>query len=413
MTSSLRETIFGLGSPDPDPRSTLGEPRPDLRSVLNPYRGSRHPYSVGAKSKKKQSQGIVRIIDVHNDIISHLNFPTIYSSPESFTPFLSEIKKLKWLSTHSEDRSMRLQSLERLRKLREILTDLEEGFALGWYLLKSHNLSCLTSQATAPSLVPRKTHPTGPVDQETRAQDNLAFLLLVSEFSFIPPSTQGKSSGPTTSTQCVECGNAECLEPLDNGEVCTQCGVFTELVFCKKTDSELEDKICTTPRTQEQDVHFIDAMKDFQGKQNTTIKQCVYDHIRGEMKLQSITKSQLTKAHIHHFLEGRYSSHYNDVHLIHSQITGMACIDLSEVEDILISLNTKIEEAYLRTVKGRITKRKSSINVWFKLYKLLQLLGIDVKRDEFFFLRTPGKYSEHMTMWEAVCKYNTWRYINY
>src|SRR5208337_3544474 len=258
------------------------------------------------KAKRKKSQNIVRIIDVHNDIISYLNFPTIYSSPQSFTPFLTEIRKLKWLSTHSEDKSMRLHSLERLRTLREVLIDLEEGFALGWYLLKSHKLSCLTNQHAIPSLVPRKINPAKTIDQEVRAQDNLAFLLLVSEFSFIPPSNQGNNKPGSTATQCVECGGTECVEPLDNGEVCTQCGAFTEMVYCKKTDSDLEDIICTTPRVQEQDVHFIDALKDFQGKQNTTIKQCVYDHIRAEMKLQSITKCQLTKAHIHHFLEGKY-----------------------------------------------------------------------------------------------------------
>jgi hypothetical protein len=135
------------------------------------------------------------------------------------------------------------------------------------------------------------------------------------------------------------------IESLDSGEVCTNCGMFTQ-TFSKKGASDTDDKTSTNPRTQEQDVHFIDALKDLQGKQNTTIKQAVYDLIRDEMTLQTITKARLTKAHIHHFLEGKFSCHYNDVHLIHSQITGVPCLDLSEVEDTLIDLNSKVEEAY-------------------------------------------------------------------
>ena len=57
------------------------------------------------------------------------------------------------------------------------------------------------------------------------------------------------------------------------------------------------------------------------------------------------------------------------------------------------------EEAY-KEVKD--FDRMNSLNVNWKLYKLLQLLDYPCKKDDFFCLKTPTKQGEHEEKWEEM-----------
>ena len=155
--------------------------------------------------------------------------------------------------------------------------------------------------------------------------------------------------------------------------------------------------------------HFIDAIKRFQGRQNTTIEPRIYEILRAEIKAHGLTCESATMEHLYEFLESnRLSKHYGDINLIYSVITGTPPPDISGLETELLELFDETEEAYEKVKDpGRI----NSLNVNFKLFKLLQQIGYSCKRDDFYILKTAVKWSEHENKWDEIRRLKGWSYI--
>ena len=155
--------------------------------------------------------------------------------------------------------------------------------------------------------------------------------------------------------------------------------------------------------------HFIDAIKRFQARQNTTIQPDVYSLLQKEIAAHGLTSGTATKEHIYEFLEAnRLSRHYGDINLIYSVLTGKRAPDISDYETQLLDLFDETEDAY-EQVKD--PNRINSLNVNFKLFKLLQKLGYPCKRDDFYILKTAVKWSEHENKWEEIRLLKGWNYI--
>jgi len=78
--------------------------------------------------------------------------------------------------------------------------------------------------------------------------------------------------------------------------------------------------------------------------------------------------------------------------------------------DKILNLNDEFEEAYLDV---KCSKRKNSLNVHFKLFKLLQLCGVKCNISDFQKVSnkreiTLNKYNK---MWEEICEINKWKLI--
>ena len=147
--------------------------------------------------------------------------------------------------------------------------------------------------------------------------------------------------------------------------------------------------------------HFIDAMKRFQGTQNidpNTIKRIVAS-IKEEMNFWGLIeerghKNSITKDRIYDFLttSSELSQHYDDINLLHHIITGEPCPDITCFEKELLEDFDKLEEA-LDEIKD--PDRTNSINVNYKLYKLLQRRKYRCRKDDFYILKTSTKQTEH------------------
>ena len=72
----------------------------------------------------------------------------------------------------------------------------------------------------------------------------------------------------------------------------------------------------------------------------------------------------------------------------------------------ILDLHKQLERTYLQI---RDPKRKKSLNVQYKLYKLLQLCGVDCERTDF---KIPFKriiqFEEHKNVWKQICDINKW-----
>jgi hypothetical protein len=150
-------------------------------------------------------------------------------------------------------------------------------------------------------------------------------------------------------------------------------------------------------------------MKRFQGRQNTTIDPSVYKILRDEIKAHGLTYKTATMEHLYEFLESnRLSKHYGDINLIYSVITETPAPDISEYETELLEMFDETEEAYEKVKDpGRI----NSLNVNFKLFKLLQRIGYPCRRDDFYILKTAVKWCEHESKWDEIRILKGWPYI--
>ena len=107
--------------------------------------------------------------------------------------------------------------------------------------------------------------------------------------------------------------------------------------------------------------------------------------------------------------EKKLSDYYADINLIYFKITTKNPPDITEYRTELLEMHDQLEEAYME-VKDE--ERLNSLNVNWKLYKLLQLLGYECKKDDFFCLKTPTKQGEHEQKWFDMIEYLKKKYPN-
>ena len=93
-----------------------------------------------------------------------------------------------------------------------------------------------------------------------------------------------------------------------------------------------------------------------------------------------------------------YSNHYENVHLMHYNFTGIKPDDISYLEDKLLNDFDSLTELYDKKFKH--IKRKNFINTQYVLYQLLQRHKHECKKEEFIILKTIDRKFFH----DEVCK---------
>lgn len=207
-------------------------------------------------------------------------------------------------------------------------------------------------------------------------------------------------------TICPDCGNYYGIK--DDEHFCEECGHIVNIMDDSPTFKDSDRVNMTSKYSYSRRGHFIDAIKRYQGKQNTTIPQSVYDHIYLQMSYYNLTKETVTKDNVYMFLSEMKSDvkHYEDINLIYSKIKEEPCPDISIYEVELLRMFDIHDKVYEEQIKSE--DRDNSQQVYFKLYKFLGILGYPCKRDEFYILKTEGKEEEHEEEWDKACKIIGW-----
>ena len=79
--------------------------------------------------------------------------------------------------------------------------------------------------------------------------------------------------------------------------------------------------------------------------------------------------------------------------------------DIMENVGRILNHNDELERAY-----QQIKVSKNSLNVHFKLYKLLQLCGLECNVEDFINLKTKP-LDKYQKAWKEICKINNWKVI--
>jgi len=217
---------------------------------------------------------------------------------------------------------------------------------------------------------------------------------------------------------CPTCGNTDMRRVSDEDTtfLCSLCS--TEIQILDDTPSFKDtDRINMCNRyTYSRKGHFIDSIKKHQGKQNTdpVVIKNVIDVLLKEMELHNLSIENVTKHHLYMFLsEKELSSHYDDLNLIYHMITNKPCPDISMYEQRLLEDFDTQEKALVEVYEMDTNNtRLNSLNVYYKLYKLLQRCGYPCRKDDFYILKTKTKEDEHDEKMENAWKRLDWVWID-
>ena len=231
---------------------------------------------------------------------------------------------------------------------------------------------------------------------------------------------------------CKNCSNKKDFEIIDSDiYLCTVCYAHQATIKYNSSFNDIDRINISSKYMYDRKIHFRDCIKQYQGKQNSTIHDKVYKDLEDEMfrhhilidvkdKKIDVTSDEykklrfknVTKNHILMFLKDiGYSSHYENVHLIHYVLTGFKPDDISHLEDSLIDDFDILTELYDKKFKD--INRKNFINTQYVLYQLLCRHKHPCKKEDFIILKTLDRKFFHDEICKTLFEYIGWNHTPY
>lgn len=205
----------------------------------------------------------------------------------------------------------------------------------------------------------------------------------------------------------------------DNNFVCEQCGYIYDSITNDISFKDMDRINISNKYQYDRRTHFKDCINQFQGKQNATIDPQVYKDLTEQFRLhhlipedyedlaKEIAFEKITKEHVMLFLkETDHTKHYEDVVLIHHQLTGKQPPDISHLESYLLhdfdELTTLYDKLY------RNNERKNFINTQYVLYQLLKRHKFNCRKEDFNILKTIDRKYFHDTIMQELFEILGW-----
>jgi len=223
---------------------------------------------------------------------------------------------------------------------------------------------------------------------------------------------------PINITVCKQVDNVSCHNCKSNDitvkdydfYICNNCFslLYNTVVNTSYTDSKRVN--IHTRYTYIRRTHFKDCIMQFQGKQNITIPKQVYKSLENELNIhyllvgtkntpKEIRFKNVTKKHISIFLkELGYSKHYENINLIHYNMTGKKPHDISHLEEILLHDFDILTELYDKRFSD--SNRRNFINIHYILYQLLRRHNYKIDTDDKIIIKT----IERKYFYDEICK---------
>ena len=224
---------------------------------------------------------------------------------------------------------------------------------------------------------------------------------------------------------CNNCTNKKLFDIIDNSiYICLLCGAQQEILLHTSSYKDIDRVNISAKYTYDRKVHFRDCINQYQGKQNSTIDSKVFTRLLNQFEKhhllvgckstsKEIRCKKITKEHIHLFLkELEYTKHYENVNLIHYQITGIKPDDISYLEDKLLDDFDILTDLYDKKFKNKPGfDRKNFINTQYVLYQLLIKHKHPCKKEDFTILKTVDRKSFHDDITKILFEELGWNMI--
>lgn len=221
---------------------------------------------------------------------------------------------------------------------------------------------------------------------------------------------------------CDSCPNKKEFITEENAYICLECGSQQEILHHTTSYKDSDRVNISAKYTYDRKVHFRDCINQYQGKQNCSIEQKVYDGLEDaferhhllvgdKTEKREVRFSKITKEHVLMFLkELGFPKHYENVTLIHYNMTGKKPDDISYLEDKLLIDFDILVETYDKQFKNKVD-RVNFISTQYVLFQLLQRYKHPCKKEDFIILKTMDRKSFHDTICRELFGALGWNFV--
>ena len=220
---------------------------------------------------------------------------------------------------------------------------------------------------------------------------------------------------------CKNCNNKD-FDIIDNNiYVCVNCSAQQLLINNISSYKDIDRVNISSKYIYDRRTHFRDCINQYQGKQNSTIKPEVYEELEKQFELhhllvgdkntpKNIKFKNILKEHISIFLkELDYSKHYENINLIHYNMTDKKPDDISYLEDKLLEDFDILTEYYDKKFKS--IERKNFINTQYVLYQLLLRHKHPCNKEDFTILKTLDRKTFHDEIMSSIFTDLGWNFV--
>lgn len=206
---------------------------------------------------------------------------------------------------------------------------------------------------------------------------------------------------------------------LDNYFICESCGYTYDSISNDISFKDIDRINISNKYQYDRRIHFKDCINQYQGKQNATIDSQVYKDLTEQFRLHHLIPENykelpkleafknVTKEHILMFLkETGYTKHYEDVVLIHYQLTDQPTPDISHLENDLLQDFDQLTDLYDK--RYRNNERKNFINTQYVLFQLLKRHKYPCKKEDFNILKTIDRKYFHDSVMQDLFEIMGW-----
>ena len=300
-----------------------------------------------------------------------------------------------------------LTTLEKEReRLNEKISDIKNSYKYNFYIMESASL--LEQYRRILESPMRMSFIGKPVKNSKEKQKVIdEYMEIARKYVEIKVEVAQKKNRIT----CENCPNKRDFDIVEGDiYICALCSA--QQVVLKHVSSYKDiDRVNISSRyTYDRKIHFRDCINQYQGKQNSTILEKVYEDLENQFELHHLLEGDkdsprqvrfknITKEHIAIFLkELEYTKHYENINLIHYNLTGVKPDDISHLEDILLDDFDALTELYDKLFKN--IDRKNFINTQYVLYQLLSRHKHPCVKEDFTILKTIDRKTFH----DDICK---------
>ena len=298
---------------------------------------------------------------------------------------------------------------ESIQELSDHINDIRSNRTYNYYIIESAEILEKYKNILKQ---PQKVNFIGKAIKNNKEKNKLVqqYIDIASKYVTIEMESKDKHSPPVKKEKKITCNNCNNNKEFDIEEgniyICLVCSSQQFILRNVTSYKDINRINISSKYMYDRKIHFRDCINQYQGKQNSSISQEVYDDLIREFEshhlIESLEKCKnpndrlkhITKEHISIFLkELSYTKHYENINLIHYHLTGIKPDDIGYLEDKLLDDFDIITEAYDRIFKN--LDRKNFINTQYILYQLLIRHKHPCKKEDFSMLKTIDRKNFH------------------
>ena len=315
--------------------------------------------------------------------------------------------------------------LETERSLSEHINDIENNINFNFYVTE---VSFLLEKYREILIRPIKMTVMGKAVKNNKEKSKIVseYMEIAKKYVEIEIISKVKSSDKLVDKDfdkivCDNCGNKKDFDAVDsNVYICSHCSAQQVILKNISSYRDIDRVNISSKYLYDRKIHFRDSINQYQGKQNSTIETQVYENLEKQFDLHHLligdkntNKKErfknITKEHINMFLkELDYTKHYENVNLIHYNMTGVKPDDIGYLEDKLMDDFDTLIALYDKIFKN--INRKNFINTQYILHQLLIRHKHPCKKDDFTILKTIDRKTFHDEIFQRLASELGWNF---